>query len=631
MKRQIWRTAFSRAGVAANLIVAASLISPAWAAELPLPREKPLAPIATSHVPQNSFDILSPDDVVLYRTAFDLQQSGEWGAADRVIGRIDDKVLMGHVLFQRYMHPTAYRSTYAELSTWMGNHRDHPGANRVYNLAQRRKPQGFRAPLAPQVARLETDDDDGEAVDVTPPPQSRYVSPRKRSPAQRQEASNLRRQILRQIQRTVLTKTEQELRSKKTRAILDDAEIDMLMWEIATRWYFRGEDEKAYRIAAAAAKRSRAHVAIADWTAGLAAWRLGRYADAEEHFEALALATTSSDWNIAAGAYWAARANLVNNHPEEVTRWLRIGVQHPRTFYGLLSMRLLGDDIDITWDLPPLDETRFAAVRENDGVRRAIALAQVGQQHLAEREIRQLVPGASAQNAEVLLAVAGHLGLPGAAIQLGIKTLDPASRYYDAALYPLPAWELDNGYSVDRALVFAFIRQESRFNTNAKSPAGARGLMQLMPRTASFVAKDSTLRGGRLNELYNPQLNLNLGQRYLELLMGDDLVRGNLFMLAAAYNGGPGNLNKWLRRMNYPEDPLLFIESIPARETRLFIERVLSNFWIYRLRLGQDVPSLDAVAAGHWPYYFALDGASPLNSLAGKSDSAVSEVNYLAD
>ncbi|MEQ9449317.1 MAG: lytic transglycosylase domain-containing protein, partial [Rhodospirillaceae bacterium] len=209
--------------------------------------------------------------------------------------------------------------------------------------------------------------------------------------------------------------------------------------------------------------------------------------------------------------------------------------------------------------------------------------------------------------------------------------LDPASRYYDAALYPLPAWELENGYSVDRALVFAFIRQESRFNTNAKSPAGARGLMQLMPRTASFVAKDNSLRGGRLNELYNPQLNLDLGQRYLELLMGDDLVRGNLFMLAAAYNGGPGNLNKWLRRMNYPEDPLLFIESIPSRETRLFIERVLSNFWLYRLRLGQEVPSLDAVAAGRWPYYFALDGANPLKGLSGKSDSAVSEVNYIAD
>lgn len=603
----------------------------ATAADAPLPRTKPPVPEIRVHEPTHAYDILSPDDVVHYRTVFDLQQSGEWAAADRVIARIADPVLMGHVRFQRYMHPTAYRSSYSELSTWMREYRDHPGANRVYSLALRRQPKGTLAPMRPQASRLETDDDDGETVDVAAPPSNVYRSPRQRSMAERREVRNWQRQLRRQIQRTVLTKSEQVLRSKKSRDLLDEVETDELLWEIATRWFFRGEDEKAFRIASAAAKRSREHVEIADWTAGLAAWRLGNMAAAEEHFEALALSNTASDWNIAAGAYWAARANLINNHPEEVTKWLRIGAQHPRTFYGLLSTRLLGDDIAIDWDLPPLNEARFETVRQNPGMRRAIALAQVGQQHLAEREIRQLVPSADARNAEVLLAVSSHLGLPGAAIQLGLRTLEPQSAYYDAAVYPVPSWELENGYSVDRALVFAFIRQESRFNTNAKSPAGARGLMQLMPRTASFVAKDQTLRDGRLNELYNPQLNLDLGQRYLELLMSDDLVRGNLFMLAAAYNGGPGNLNKWLRRLDYPEDPLLFIESLPSRETRLFIERVLSNFWIYRIRLGQDVPSLDAVAAGHWPYYYALDGTSPLNNLSKGPGSAVSEVNYLAD
>ena len=604
---------------------------PANAAEGPLPRDKPKAPEKVGHEPQGPFDILSADDVFLYRTAFDLQQSGEWGAADRIIAQISDNVLMGHISFQRYMHPTAYRSDFNELTNWMRAYRDHPGANRVYRLAQRRRPQGARGPLAPQIARLETDDDDSKAIELTPPPNNTYRSTRSRSRAVRRQVRNWQRQLLRQIQQVILTKTEHTLRSKKSRALLDDAETDQLMWEIAIRWYFRGEDKKALRIASAAANRSREHVAIADWTAGLAAWRLGRYEVAEKHFEALALASKSSDWNVAAGAYWAARANLVNNNPEEVTRWLRIGARHQRTFYGLLSMRLLGEDIDIKWDLPPFDKVRFAMVRENQGVRRAIALAQIGKQHLAEREIRQLIPGVSSQNAEVLLAVAGHLGLPGATIQLGFKMLDPASRYYDAAVYPLPAWELENDYSIDRALIFAFIRQESRFNTNAKSPAGARGLMQLMPRTASFVAKDRTLRNNRLNELYNPQLNLDLGQRYLELLMGDKIVRGNLFMLAAAYNAGPGNLNKWLRQTNYADDPLLFIESIPARETRLFIERVLSNFWIYRLRLGQDVPSLDAVATGHWPFYSALDGLSPLSTRSGAAGSAVSEVNYHAD
>ncbi len=84
-------------------------------------------------------------------------------------------------------------------------------------------------------------------------------------------------------------------------------------------------------------------------------------------------------------------------------------------------------------------------------------------------------------------------------------------------------------------------------------------------------------------------------------------MKGDLFRLTTAYNGGPGNLNKWQRKMEFNGDPLLFIESLPSRETRLFVERVLTNFWIYRMRLGQRVPSLDDIVAGDWPRYTALD------------------------
>ena len=84
-----------------------------------------------------------------------------------------------------------------------------------------------------------------------------------------------------------------------------------------------------------------------------------------------------------------------------------------------------------------------------------------------------------------------------------------------------------------------------------------------------------------------------------------------LLLTAAAYNGGPGNLRKWQRRARKGAytDVLMFIESIPARETRIFIERVLSNLWMYRERLGEPAPSLDALAAGERPVYIAVDGA----------------------
>ena len=90
--------------------------------------------------------------------------------------------------------------------------------------------------------------------------------------------------------------------------------------------------------------------------------------------------------------------------------------------------------------------------------------------------------------------------------------------------------------------------------------------------------------------------------------MSDRSIPNDLFRLTTAYNAGPGNLRRWERKIKYGSDPLLFIESLPSRETRLFIERVLTNLWLYRDRLGQPAPSLDDVVAGSWPGYRQLDG-----------------------
>ena len=124
--------------------------------------------------------------------------------------------------------------------------------------------------------------------------------------------------------------------------------------------------------------------------------------------------------------------------------------------------------------------------------------------------------------------------------------------------------------------------------------------MQLMPATARFVARVSGFPASAV-QLGRPEVNIALGQKYLELLLEDDNVGGDLFRLAAAWNGGPGNLERWQRDPRSYDDPLLFIETIPAGETRAFIEHVLANLWIYRHRLGQPSPSLDALAAGQWP------------------------------
>ena len=128
-----------------------------------------------------------------------------------------------------------------------------------------------------------------------------------------------------------------------------------------------------------------------------------------------------------------------------------------------------------------------------------------------------------------------------------------------------------------------------------------------MPRTANYVLRERRFGGDGRRQLFDPALNLDVGQRYIAHLLNQDGVDGDLLRLMVAYNGGPGNLLKWLGQMEDLDDPLLFIESIPSFETRRFIEHVLANFWIYRARLGQPLPSLDALAAGDSPAYISLD------------------------
>ena len=193
--------------------------------------------------------------------------------------------------------------------------------------------------------------------------------------------------------------------------------------------------------------------------------------------------------------------------------------------------------------------------------------------------------------------------MPALAMRLGNLLAENGSSRYDSTAYPVPKLTARNGIPIDKALILAFIRQESGFNPNAKSRAGARGLMQLMPRTASFVERDRSYRRSGAKALFNPETNIEIGQKYIDLLRSDDGIGDDLFMIVAAWNGGPGNLVKWRRKLKHQDDPLLFIETIPLRETRIFIEHVLTNLWIYRSRLGQPTPSLDAVAAGDWPVY----------------------------
>jgi len=547
---------------------------------------------------QDAATVLSARDVDRYRQIFDLQEDGRWAAADKLIARLDDDVLMGHVLFQRYMHPTAYRSKFSELQGWLAKYADHPGADRIWTLARSRGKGRLRRPEPTKALG-------GGRVGGGYPDSlvSRYGGHNARV------AGKLWRTFRRALARGHTLNVKQVVLSEKARLTLSQIDHDRMRAWLAYAYFIDGRDQWALDWARKAVEGSGDKVPRALWAAGLAAWRLGDIEDAARWFGRLARSEVASPWMRAGGAYWAARASLRARTPQETSRLLAQAAEYPRTFYGLLARRALGLPLQFRWQNERLNAREAAALAGAAKGRRAMALIEVGQPELAREELRRLYPEGSPAQREAILRLADVSGLPALAYRLAGRIAEDAENAVaDSARYPIPRWEPATGWRLDRALLFAFVRQESGFNPNARSYAGAHGLMQVMPATAAFIANDSSLRwrSGR-KKLLAPEVNLALGQKYLEYLLDLPEVDGNLFFAAAAYNAGPGNLRKWQRRTNYHDDPLLFIEGIPSRETRVYIERVVANLWIYRDRFGQPAPSLDMVAGGQWPIYAQQD------------------------
>tara|TARA_R100000687_G_scaffold58317_1_gene46853 strand:- start:808 stop:2679 length:1872 start_codon:yes stop_codon:yes gene_type:complete len=555
--------------------------------------------------------ILSRNDIALYTEIFDLQNEGQWDRADRLIAQVSDDSLLGHVLFQRYMHPTAYRSSYQELKNWLAEYADHPGASRIYGLALKRKPASADAPRRPQAVEMPAmdivtafDEPQGGSETESPAAESRKYAGK--SSSQRAKIRSIQHQIHSLVQRGSVSIALSHLDTKANRALFDPVSFAESLGVIA-RGYFRyHEDKEAMAVAKMATKLAGDDAARAHWWGGLAAFRAKEWNTAAAHFAALSLSVEADDWLRAAGGFWASRAYLVGGEPQNVSAMLQRAAEMPRTFYGLLATRALGQTPPLDFEMPVLSDTETEFLLEIPAARRAIALIETGQTNRADEELRRFVDELPPSFVGTLLALADRAGLADVAFRLGRDMERRQKVSLDGALYPVPGWEPEDGFGIDRALIFAIVRQESQFRSRAISSAGARGLMQLMPATAGYMAGDR-FHGSSRAELFEPGLNLSLGQKYVHHVLNLAEIDGNLLYALAAYNAGPGNLQRWRAKIDYADDPLLFIESLPSRETRAYIEHVLSNFWIYRLRLKQNVDSLDMLIGGSWPIYVSQD------------------------
>ncbi len=529
---------------------------------------------------------LSKDDADRYQRIFAFQEKGDWQQANQEIAHLDSKLLLGHVQFQRHMHPTAYRASYPELSAWLKRYNDHPGAYRAYSLANRRQPAGSPALTVPVFGQEHLRHLLGERTRSV-----RQVQ----SAAHRQIAQTIRARIA----RNHLTIAAQMI----DRSELPAAYADRLRANVARGWLALGKSGKATELAAKAAERSRDRTSIPDWIAGLSAFQSRQFSRAERHFGLHAESKLAGDWNQAAGAFWAARSATEQGRGRQATQWLKLAAKHPYTFYGQLALEQLGQSITPARYLTPATALDVGRLQKLEAGRRVFALVQAGQIRLADEELLQLLSNASPPLARSITAIAEAASLPQAAMRGAFYLASMQETPATTALYPRPDWQPQGGFALDQALIWAFVRQESVFNPRATSGAGARGLMQLMPTTANYVAGEERFQGAHRDVLYDPTLNLSLGQQYLRYLMAKDLVANDLFRLTVAYNAGIGNLNNWQREGLLASDPLMFIETLPLLETRLFVERVMANYWIYRALMGQPRPSLQALLRGQWPKY----------------------------
>jgi soluble lytic murein transglycosylase-like protein len=233
---------------------------------------------------------------------------------------------------------------------------------------------------------------------------------------------------------------------------------------------------------------------------------------------------------------------------------------------------------------------------------RAFALLQIGQVDRAEAELRLLWPQARASGtfARSLMMVASSAGLIDFAAQMADQLQAAEGISYDEMRFPVPQLRPAGGFRVDPALVYALTRLESNFDNAAVSPAGAHGLMQIMPATAQYIMGDGQFT---LERLHEPQTNLDIGQRYVAFLARQDGIDGDLMRLLASYNAGPNNVAHWLTELRDDGDPLMFIEAVPVAQTRAFVPTALVYAWIYAARLHVPAPSLDQLAAGAFPRF----------------------------
>jgi len=327
-----------------------------------------------------------------------------------------------------------------------------------------------------------------------------------------------------------------------------------------------------------------------EWLAGyIALTRLNRPADAAAHFRRFrdAVATPIS---LGRAGYWLGLAERAAGNAEAAAAAFAAGAAYQTSFYGQLAAVEGGIAPDAALSGPArLPEWYAAPFLTHDSVRAAIMLYFAGDVLQAHRFLAHESESLSPEDAAKLAQLAMEMTLPHAALNIA-KNVASKGAVINGAYYPL----FDFGTTelpVPHELALAIIRQESEFYPRALSSVGARGLMQVMPDTAREVAIRLGLSYSETGLLDDQAYNIRIGSAYLQELL--ERYSGSYLLAAAAYNAGPGRVDRWIVDYGDPRqsnvDPLTWAESIPFTETRNYVQRVMEAVFVYKARLSGAV------------------------------------------
>jgi soluble lytic murein transglycosylase len=364
---------------------------------------------------------------------------------------------------------------------------------------------------------------------------------------------------------------------------------------LARRALREGLVSDAYRIVKEHRLNGGPEFAEAEWLAGWIALRFLHDADiALHHFQTM-FTEVNYPVSRARSAYWAGRTAEARQDRDLARLWHGIAASYPTTYYGQLAAARLGPAAAVVLPAKPnvsnAEKTAFDRHELTRAVRLVAALDLKDELRPFLLRLAELkdTPGwryltATLANdikrPDLAIAVAKKSGREGWELpHVGFPAITP----------PPPPGGANGKVALEIPLVLAVVRQESAFQLDAVSRAGARGLMQLLPRTAREVARGVNLPYAPQKLVSDAAYNLKLGQAYLRDLLAE--FEGSYVLALAAYNAGPKRAREWLKEIGDPrasaDDAIDWVEMIPYEETRNYVQRVLENLQVYRLRLSE--------------------------------------------